>query len=143
MVKSFFSDKGNYGDNIKLVEEEVVLQNDSKIAEKLNELFKNAVSTSGITENSFIINEKFENISNSDQHAIVKFESHPIISLIKKIIINGTNFKFEPVSLNDIELEIRLLSPKKTTTHNNISPNNSEATANVLHRLFNTKRTKG
>ena len=60
MVKSFFSHKGNYGDNIKLVEEEVVLQNDSKIAEKLNELFKNAVSTSGITENSFIINEKFE-----------------------------------------------------------------------------------
>ena len=73
----------------------------------------------------------------------MKFESYPIISLIKKIIINGTNFKFEPVSLNDIELEIRLLSPKKTTTHNNISPNNSEATANVLHRLFNTKRTKG
>ena len=33
-VKPFFSDKGNYGANIKLVEGEEFLQNDSKIAEK-------------------------------------------------------------------------------------------------------------
>ena len=38
-IKPFFSDKGNYGDNIKLVEEEQVLQNDSEIAEQLNEFF--------------------------------------------------------------------------------------------------------
>ena len=44
------------------MEEEEVLQNDSEIAEKLNEFFKNIVSTLGITENSFIINEKYENI---------------------------------------------------------------------------------
>ena len=123
--------------------EEEVLQNDSEIAEKLNEFFKNAVSTLGITENSFIINEEYENISDPVKRAIVKFESHPSISLVKNKNTNGNNFKFEPVSLNDIELEIRLLSPKKTTTHNNISPKNSEATANVLHRLFNAKRTKG
>ena len=38
--------------------EEELLQNDSEIAEKLNEFFKNAVSTLGITENSLIINEE-------------------------------------------------------------------------------------
>ena len=32
-VKPFFCDKGNYGTNIKLVEEEEVLQNDSETAE--------------------------------------------------------------------------------------------------------------
>ena len=37
MVRTFFSDKGNYGANIKLFQEEEVLQNDSEIAEKLNE----------------------------------------------------------------------------------------------------------
>ena len=62
-MKAFFSDKGNYGDNIKLVEEQQVLQNDSKITEQLNEFFKNAISTLGITENSFIINKEHENIS--------------------------------------------------------------------------------
>ena len=111
-IKPFFSDKGNYGDNIKLVEEEQVLQNDSEIAEQLNKFFKNAVSTLGITENSFIINKEYENISDPVQRAIVKFESHPSISLIKNKITNGNNFKFEPVSLSDIELEIRLLNPR-------------------------------
>ena len=44
---------------------------------------------------------------------MVKFESHPSISLIKSKISNGNNFKFEPVSLSDTELEIRLLNPQK------------------------------
>ena len=52
-VKPFFCDKGNYGTNIKLVDEEEVLQNDNEIAENLNEFFKNAVSTLGITETSY------------------------------------------------------------------------------------------
>ena len=141
-IKPFFSDKGNYGDNIKLVEEEQVLQNDSEIAEQLN-----VVSTLGITENSFIINKEYENISEPVQRAILKFESHPSISLIKNKITNENNFKFEPVSLSDIELEIRLLNPKKATTHKNIPPkilkSSSEATVNVLHRLFNETITKG
>ena len=108
-VKLFFSDKGNYGANIKLVEEEV-LQNDTK-----------------------------------SPKSIVKFESHPSIYLIKNKIKNGNNLKFEPVSLSDIKLEIRLLNPQKATTHKNIPPKilklSSEAT--VLHRLFNETITKG
>ena len=75
------------------------MQNDSEIAEKLNEFFKNDVSTLGITENSFIINEEYKHSSDSVQRAIVKFESHPSISLIKNKITNRTNFKFEPLSL--------------------------------------------
>ena len=146
-VKPFFSDKGNYGASIKLVEREEVLQNDSEVAEKLNEFFKNAVFTLGITENSSVINEEYKNISDPVERAIVKFESHPSISLIKNKITNRNNFKFEPVSLSDIELEIRLLNPKKATTHKNIPPkilkSSSEATVNILHRLFNERITKG
>ena len=51
------------------------------------------------------------------------------------------------MSLSDIELEIRLLNPKKATIHKNISPkilkSSSKVTVNVLHRLFNKKTTKG
>ena len=135
MVKPFFSNKRNYGANIKLSEEKEVWQNDSEIAEELTEFFKNAVSTLGITENSFVVNEEYKNISDLAQSVIVKFESHPSISLIKTKI-----FKFEPVSLSDIELEIRLYNPKKATTHIKSS---SEATFNVSHRLFNETITKG
>ena len=63
MVKPFLSDKGNYEANIELIEKEDVLQDDSEIVEKLNELFKNAVSTLDVTENSFIINEKYKKFS--------------------------------------------------------------------------------
>ena len=77
----------------------------------------------------------------------MKFESHPSISLIKNKITNRNNFKFEPVSLSDIELEIRLLNPKKAATHKNIPPkilkSSSEATVNILRRLFNETITKG
>ena len=144
-VKAFFFKKGNYGASIKLVETEEVLQNDSEIVEKLNESFKNVVSTLGTTENSFIINEEYKNISDPVQRAIVKFESHPSISLIKNKITNGN--KSEPVSLSSIEFEIRLPNPKKATPHENIPPkilkSSSEATVNVLHRLFNEAITKG
>ena len=77
----------------------------------------------------------------------MKFEFHPSISLIKSKTTNGNNFKFEPVSLSDIELEIRLLNPKKATTHKNIPPkilkSSSDATVNILHGLFNETITKG
>ena len=123
------------------------MQNDSKIAKQLNEFFKNAVSTLGITENSFIINKEYENISDPLKCTIVKFESHPSISVIKDKITNGKNFKFEPVTLSDIELEIRILKAIKATTHKNIPPkilkSSSEATVNVLHRLFNETITRG
>ena len=43
-----------------------------------------AKSPKGVTENSFIIKEKYKNISDPVQRAIMKFESNPSISLIKK-----------------------------------------------------------
>ena len=105
------------------------------------------IKTLSITENSFVINEEYKNIFESVQRAIAKFESHPSISLIKNKITNGNNFKFEPMSLNDTEFEIRLLNPKKATTHKNLPPkilkSSSEAIVNILHRLFNERITKG
>ena len=86
-------------------------------------------------------------MSDPVQRAILKFESHPSIYLIRNKITNGNNFKFESVPLSDIELEIRLLNPKKATAHKNILPkilkSSSEATVNFLHRLFNETITKG
>ena len=49
--------------------------------------------------------------------------------------------------LSDIEFDIRLLNLKKATRHNKIPPKilkpSSEATDNILHRLFNEALTKG
>ena len=69
------------------------------------------------------------------------------ICLIKNKTTNGDNFKFKPVSLSDFELKVRFLNLKKATIHKNIPPkilkSSSEATVNVLHKLFNETITKG
>ena len=93
------------------------------------------------------MNEEYKNISDTIQRAIVKFETQTSISVITNKITNGNSFKFKPVSLSDIELEIRLLNLKKATTHKNIPPkklkSSSKATVNILHRLFYETITKG
>ena len=45
MIKPFFSSKGYYGSQIKLVEKAEVLQDDDLIAKELNKCFQNALST--------------------------------------------------------------------------------------------------
>ena len=114
-----------------------MFQNDSEIAEKLTVSSKNAVSTLVVTENFFIINEQYKNIYDPVQRVIVKFESHPSVSLIKNKITNKNSFKFEPVSLSD----------KKATTHKNIHPkilkSSSETRVNVMYKCFNETITKG
>ena len=42
-VKPFFSNNGSHQGNIKLVEGDKLLQDDSKVAEELNSFFKGAV----------------------------------------------------------------------------------------------------
>ena len=51
-VKPLFSSKGNYSDKIKLVENEEIIDDDTKVAEELNSFFKTAVSSLDIHGNS-------------------------------------------------------------------------------------------
>ena len=55
-VKSFLSSNGSHRGNIKLVEGDKLLEDDSEVAEELNNFFKEAVSTLNVNENSYIIN---------------------------------------------------------------------------------------
>ena len=51
---------------------------------------------------------------------VVKF--HLSILIIKNKMRSTDAFRFEPVTLSDIQNEIKNLNPNKVTTHNNISP---------------------
>ena len=53
-VKTFFSEKGSHRSNIKLVEGDKILRDDSEVAEELNNLFKEAASALDVNENSYI-----------------------------------------------------------------------------------------
>ena len=62
-VKTFFSDNGSHRGDIKLVGDDKLLQDDSEVAEELNNSFKEAVSILDVNENSYIINPDSINIS--------------------------------------------------------------------------------
>ena len=68
-VKPFFSNKGSHRGNRKLVEGDKLLQDDSEVAEELNNFFKEAVSTLNVNENSYIINPDSINISDPIEKA--------------------------------------------------------------------------
>ena len=83
-IKPFFSNKGNYGSQIKLVEKDEVLQEDDLIAKELNEFFKNAVSVLNIKENRIITNRSSNFSTEPIDKVINKYKFHPSILLIQK-----------------------------------------------------------
>ena len=63
-VKPFFSNNGSHRSNMKLVEGDKSLLDDSEVAEELNNFFKEAVSSLDVNENFYIINP--DSINSSD-----------------------------------------------------------------------------
>ena len=81
-VKSLFSNKGNYGNKIKLVENENIIDEDTKVAEKLHNFFEIVVAFLDIRGNQYTV-ENVENISDPVDKVIEKTEFHSSILLIK------------------------------------------------------------
>ena len=81
-VKPFFSNKGNYGNKIKLVENEEIIDDNIKVAEELNNFFKTAVASLDSHGNPYAV-ENVENMGEPVEKAIKKFDFHRNISLIK------------------------------------------------------------
>ena len=146
-VKPFFSNNGSHRGNIKLVEGDKLLQDDSEVAEELNNFFKEAVSTLDVNENSYIINPDSINISDPIEKAISKYKFHPSILLINDKIVNQNKFSFKLISKLDIDKEVHLINPKKASTSDSIPPKilniSSEVSADTTHNLFNDMLNTG
>ena len=140
-IKPFFSDKTNLRSQIKLTENDELIQNDDKVAETLNTFFKNAVSTLDINENSYIVNNESSTILDPVERAIKKYEIHASILLIKNKIGNQKSFKLEGINVSNIVKEIKTINPNKATPSGNILPKilklSSDTTATTLQELFN------
>ena len=121
-VKPFFSKNGSHRGNIKLVEGDKLLQDDSEVAEELNNFFKEAVSTLNVNENSCIINPDSINISDPIEKAITKYKFHSSILLINNKIVNQDKFSFKPISKLDVNKDVQLINPKKASISDSIPP---------------------
>ena len=146
-VKPFFSNKGSHRGNIKLVEGNKLLQDNSEVAEELNKFFKEAFSTLDVNENSYIINPDYINISGPIEKATSKYKFHPTILLVNDKIVNQDKFSFKAISKLDMEKQVKLINPKKATTSDSIPPKilkiSSDVSADALHSLFNDMLKSG
>ena len=95
---------------------------DHLVSEKLNKFFENATRGLEINENSYIIDTDSNEI-NSVEKAINKYRKHPSVLLIKSRLKNIPSFSFNEVGLSEIERELNLINPRKTTTSNGIPQN--------------------
>ena len=121
-VKPFFSNKGDLGPNIKLVEKNELIQNDQEIANELNTFFKDTVSNLNINENPYIINQVSDDSLDPVEKCINKYKFHPSILLIKNQIKIQYLFSFHAIDRNDVMSELLKIDPKKATTGNSIHP---------------------
>ena len=144
-VKPLFSNKGNYGNKIKLVENEEIIDDDTKVAEELNNFFKTAVASLDIHGNPYTV-ENVENMSDPVEKAIKNFEFYPSILLIKsKTSAFVTSLKqifcFNEVTKAEVLKEINSINNKKAnpfnTIHSKILKISSECSIDILTSLIN------
>ena len=96
-MKPFFSNKGNLGPNIKLVEKNELIQNDQEIANELNTFFKDTVANLKMNEKPYIINQVSDDILDPVEKCINKYKFHPSLLLIKNRIKIQNLFSFYAV----------------------------------------------
>ena len=113
-----------------------------KIAEEMNNFFKNAVLSLDINKNSYITSHNIPYTNDPIEKAIEKYKFHLNILFIKKETkCEANSFDFAPVTLNDVEKEIKKLNPIKATTFN-IIPfkmliKTSNISAQFVHKILN------
>ena len=112
-VKPLFSDKGITGKNIIIVENNTIIDNDSKVTEIFSNLFSNTVKTLGIEKPHDVIVNIAEYDSEFDpvMRAINKYNTHPSIKLITKSRYNCQDtFSFSDATLEDVFNELLKLT---------------------------------
>ena len=146
-AKFIFSNKGNYGNKIKLIENEEVIDDDTKVAEELNNFLKTAVASLDIHGNPYTV-KNVENMGDPVEIAIKKSEIHPNILLIKNRIgkkVSRNLFCFNEVTKAEVLKEINFISNKKANPFNTIPSKilkiSSECSADTLTSLINKSLT--
>ena len=82
---------------MKLVEKNELLLNDQKSANELNTFFKTTVSNLQINENPYITNQVSDDILDTVEECINKYQFYPGILLIKNRINIQNLFSFHAI----------------------------------------------
>ena len=148
-IKPLFSNKVRSNDYIILNENDLLIRNEYKIANIFNTFFVNIVPNLGME-----IDQQYpsnvSNISDPVEKAIKKYQKHPSISIINKMVSsveNEASFSFTCVTVDDISKEIKRLDIKKATQESDIPTKVIKQFPNLfidfLHKNINSCLTEG
>ena len=142
-VKPLFSDKQKgIQSDIIIVENGVTTSDKTKVAEKLNNFFVEAVDNLGI-EPHIIQNN---NVSKNTQDIIGKYENHPSIKMIKENIKDDNKFSFQDTTPEDLHFQIQNLDTKKAMVENDITTKilvqTNDIVSNYIINFFNQSKNK-
>ena len=139
VVKPFNEKSSGVSNEVVLLEKDKILRGDTEVAKEFHSYINSTVSSLGITENEYTIQE---NISSSEpvDKTIIKF-IYPSILLIKSKINKTNSFSLTEIETDDVDKEICSLNSKKSGTHNDIPAKIlkkcTSLTASVLLKHFN------
>ena len=143
-VKPLFSNKVRSNDYITLHEKYLLIRNEYKIANIFN-----IVPNLRIKIDQQYLSSVF-NITDPVEKAIKKYQKHPSISIINKMVSsveNEANFSFTCVTVDDISKEIKRLDIKKATQQSDIPTKVIKQFLNLfivfLHKNINSCFTEG
>ena len=125
-INIFFSlKKKKISNKIILVDnKENTIFDDHLVSEELNKFFENATR-------GFEINDTDSNEINSVEKGRNKYRNHPSVLLINGRLKNISSFSSDEVGLPEIERELKLISSRKATKSNNISPKLLKSTKTI------------
>ena len=114
-VKPLFSNTGVTSQTITLVEGENVISDDQEVAETFNQFFDESVASLKIHDNKILQNDTW-GLSNPVDIALRKFQDHPSVRNINKMVDKESKFCFSKVTKVDIERELKSLKTRKAST---------------------------
>ena len=148
-VKPPFSNKVRSNDYITFNENDMLIRNGYKIANIYYTFFINIVPNLGIEIDQQYLSNVY-NIFDPAEKAIKKYQKHPSISVINKIVSsveNEASFSFTCVIADDISKEIKRLDKKKATQESAIPTKVTKQFPNLfidfLHKNINSCLTEG
>ena len=112
--KPYFSSKYSQFEKLILVEKDAIISDNLSVAEVMNHFFINITDTLDIKE--WPTSAEIEAIQNPITRAILKYENHPSINMIKQHSIINDKFNFHHITPDEILYEVKKLNSSKGTS---------------------------
>ena len=120
---------------VKMIEGDKIIQEDSEVANIMNDFFGNAVASLNIVIPSEYITDEAMGIDDNIEKIISKYSNHPSIKLIKGNVLKGS-FKFKAVNIVDIEKEVMPHSNKSMSMSGSIPPKILKENSDICCKPF-------